>query len=83
MSHTRSYVYVCETAAEIDRDEGRDIGDSKAVARDELMSVQFVIHSFQALINDRSLRLEEVRRTKTACVTDHTSKPRIRVSLIC
>ena len=27
--HTRSYVYVCETAAEIDRDEGRDIGDSK------------------------------------------------------
>ena len=25
-------MYVCETAAEIDRDEGRDIGDSKAVA---------------------------------------------------
>ena len=49
-------MYVCETAAEVDRDEGRDIGDSKAVARNELMSVQFVIHSFEALINDRSLR---------------------------
>ena len=38
-----------ETAAEIDRDEGRDIGDSKAVARNELMSVQFVIHSFRGV----------------------------------
>jgi hypothetical protein len=62
MSHTGSYVYVCETAAEIDRDEGRDIGDSKAVARNELMSVQFVIHSFEALINDRSLRLAIFRK---------------------
>ena len=55
-------MYVCETAAEIDRDEGRDIGDCKAVARNELMSVQFVIHSFQALINDRSLRLAVFRK---------------------
>jgi hypothetical protein len=46
----------------IDRNEGRDIGDSKAVARNELMSVQFVIHSFPALINDRSLRLAVFRK---------------------
>jgi hypothetical protein len=29
--------------------------DGKAVARNELTSVQFMIHSFEALINDRSL----------------------------
>ena len=55
-------MYVCETAAEIDRDEGRDIGDSQAVARNELMSVQFVIHSFEALRNGRSLRVAIFRK---------------------
>ncbi len=46
----------------IDRDQGRDVGDSKAVARNELMSVQFMIHSFEALINDRALRLAIFRK---------------------
>ena len=57
MSQTWSYLYVGQTAAKVDRDQGRDVGDRKAVARNELTSVQFMIHSFEALINDRSLRL--------------------------
>src|SRR6516164_2640386 len=43
--------------AEVDSDQGRDVGDRKAVARNVVMSVQFVIHSFEALVNNRSLRL--------------------------
>ena len=42
---------------EINCDQSRDVGNRKAVARNELTSIQFVIHSFETLINDRSLRL--------------------------
>ena len=62
MSQARSYLYVCQTEAEIYRDQGRDVGDSEAVARNELLSVQLVIHSLQTLINDCSLGLAIFRK---------------------
>ena len=53
----RSYFYVCQTAPDIDCHQRRDVGDCEAVPRDELVSVQFAIHPFEALIDYRSLRL--------------------------
>ena len=42
---------------QFDADKGGNVGNRKAVAGNELVSLQFVIHSFEALINNRSLRL--------------------------
>jgi hypothetical protein len=57
MSEPRSYLYVCQTASNVDCDQGGNVGDRKTVGRNELMSVQFLIHPFKTLINDRALRL--------------------------
>ena len=59
-----------EARAGIWRDQGRDVRDRKAVARNELTSIQFVIHSFETLINDRSLRLTIFRELLKPALKD-------------
>ena len=57
----QSYLYVCQTAADIDCDQRGDVGDRETVARDKLVSVQFTIHPFESLMRDRALCLTVVR----------------------
>ena len=56
MDKLRSYFDVCQTAAEVDGDQRSDVGNGEAVAGNELMSVQFMIHPIKTLISHRSLR---------------------------
>jgi hypothetical protein len=42
------------------------VGDCKAVGGNELMFVQFLIHPFEALINDRSLGFAIFRKLSKA-----------------
>ena len=57
MSKLRSYLYVCQPAADIDRDQRSDVGDREAITSNKFVSVQLAIHPFEALIDYRSLRL--------------------------
>ena len=57
MGELRAIFMSAKAAANVDPDKGGNVGDRKAVAGDELVSLQFVIHSFEALINNRTLRL--------------------------
>jgi hypothetical protein len=57
MSKLRSYLYVCQPAADIDCDKRGNIGDREAVAGNKLMPVQFAIHPLKPLISYRPLRL--------------------------
>jgi hypothetical protein len=67
VSELWNYLYVRQSAAIIDSDQSGDIGNRKAVDCDGLMSVQFPIHPFKTLINDRALRLSIFRELpKTA-----------------
>src|SRR5262249_13634915 len=54
----------------VDRDQGRDIGNRKAVARNEFMSGEFMVHSFESLTNDRALRLAIFRKLLKALLKD-------------
>jgi hypothetical protein len=42
---------------DIDCHQRRDIGDCEAVPRDVLVSIQFAIHPFKTLMNDRTAEL--------------------------
>ena len=57
MSKLRSYLYVCQPAADIDRDQRSDVCDREAITSNKFVSVQLEIHPFEALIDYRSLRL--------------------------
>jgi hypothetical protein len=68
----RRYFYVCQTAADIDCHQRRDVGDCESVPRDELVSVQFAIHPFQALMNDRALNFAVLRVLLETALKDRT-----------
>ena len=57
MSKLRSYLYVCQPAADIDRDQRSDVSDREAITSNKFVSIQLAIHPFEALIDSRSLRL--------------------------
>ena len=56
MGELRSYFDVCQASSDVDCDQRSDVGNREAVAGNELMPDQFVIHPFETLINYRSLR---------------------------
>jgi uncharacterized protein (DUF1786 family) len=68
----RSYFYVCQTAADVDRDQRGDVGDRETVASDELLSVQVAIHPFEPLMDDRTLRFAVVRELLETPLKDRT-----------
>ena len=72
MGELRSYFYVCQTAADVDRDQRRDVRDCEAVAGNELMSAQFAIHPFETPINYRSLLFAVFRKLLEAALKDRT-----------
>src|SRR5271169_3413756 len=72
MDELRSYFDVCQTVAEVDRDQRSDVGNREAVAGNELMSVQFMIHPFKTLISHRSLRLAVFRELLETSLKDRT-----------
>src|SRR5262245_56406603 len=72
IGESRSYLYVCQTAADIDCDQRGDVGDRETVARDKLVSVQFMIHPFESLMRDRALCLTVVRELLETALKDRT-----------
>ena len=72
MSKLRSYLYVCQPAADIDCDKRGNIGDREAVAGNKLMPVEFAIHPFKPLINYRPLRFAIFRELLKAVLKNWT-----------
>src|SRR6516165_10342969 len=68
----RSYLYVCQTAADVDCDQRGDVGDRETIARDKLLSAQFAVHPFESLIDDRTLRFTVVRELLVTALEDRT-----------
>src|SRR5262245_13535776 len=68
----RRYLYVCQTAADIDCDQRGDVGDRETVAGDKLVSVQFTIHPFESLMRDRALCFTVVRELLETALKDRT-----------
>lgn len=52
ISEFRTYLYVCQTAADIDCDQRGDVGDRETVARDKQVSVS---------VHDPSVRIVDAR----------------------
>src|SRR5262249_30042441 len=70
----RSYFEACQATADVDCDQRGDVGDSETVASDKLLSVQFAIHPFESLMDDRTLRFAVVRE-----LLETTLKDRARI----
>src|SRR5215510_3646614 len=72
MSNLRSYLYVCQPAADVGCDKRSNIGDREAVAGNKLMPVQFAIHPLKPLISYRPLRFAIFRELLKAALKDWT-----------
>ena len=78
MGELRSYFYVCQTAADVDCDQRRDVRDCEAVAGNELMSAQFAIHPFETPMNYRSLAFAVFRELLEATLKDRCFETRVQ-----